>query len=90
LTTFVDPVPLGSFAPRPQGHAHAMRIISYTLEGPLKVLTGCAWCSKTEVVKPNPLLRNIPAGFTRASWGQFLKRGAERDAQQRLEAQART
>lgn len=72
------PNPEGAWAPRPKGHSHAMRPISYTLDGPLAVLLGCSFCSKTEAVKPNPRLRKIPEGFTTQSWSKFLTAGEER------------
>lgn len=89
MTVQFTPDPIGSFAPRPIGHAHVPRVISYTLDGPLMVLMGCAYCGKTEAARPNPRLRTLPWGFTTKSWAQFLKKGAEREAQMRLEAQAR-
>ena len=55
-----------------------MRIVSWTTEGPLKVLTSCPSCSKTEVVVPNKRLRKLPAGFTAESWLIFLEKGAAR------------
>lgn len=80
------PDPIGTWAPSEKGHRHVMRPISWTLDGPLRVLMGCAKCSKTEVVRPSTRICNIPEGFTPESWAKFLQRGAERDEQIRLAA----
>lgn len=59
-------------------HTHEPVPLSHTTEGVLKVLMGCARCSKTEVVKANPRLRKVPWGFEEESWARFLEAGKKR------------
>jgi hypothetical protein len=73
-----EPKPLGSLASKARGHTHVMRIIAWSIEGPLKALMSCAYCSKTETVRPSKRIRKIPAGFTPTTWAKFLEKGEER------------
>ena len=76
--TFFYPTIPGSVSPRAKGHTHILRVQAYTIEGPQKALMGCADCSKTFTVVPNPRIRVMPEGFTETAWANFLAAAARR------------
>jgi len=61
----------GSWGCAPKGHTHIMRVVSWTTEEELRVLTACTRCGKTESIKASRRVKNIPAGFNVSSWEEF-------------------
>lgn len=68
----------GRWAPIKTSHPHRMREISRTLEGPLKTITSCADCGKTEVIKPTRRLRKVRDGYTPETWEALLQEAEAR------------
>jgi len=53
-------------------HTHSFRIVSISLEGPIKVLYNCQ-CSKTEVVVPSKRIRKVPTYVKASFWDKLLE-----------------
>lgn len=83
------PDPPASVAPKPRGHRHVMRIVYWTLSGPLRVYIECAYCIRGHSAEPNPRLRKIPEGFTQASWIKFIAAGERRLEEMRARQETR-
>lgn len=77
-TVIYEPRPAGNWGVSPKGHKHRMRIISWTLEGPLGVLTGCQKCSRTETVYPTKRMTKVRDGFTPETWAKLVEKAEER------------
>ena len=68
----------GSWAPLTRAHPHRMREISRSTEGELILLTSCADCGKTEVIKPNKRMRKVRDGFTDEQWRELVELAIQR------------